>query len=154
MMTIETAAPADAEEILALQKLAYQSEARLYNDWTIPPLTQTLESLRDELCSSTVLKALLDARIVGSVRARVTGEACAIGRLVVHPDHKGRGIGSALLKRIESMFDGVARYELFTGSRSDGNLRLYQRHGYAIVRVQDVSPSLSMTFLEKAAARR
>ena len=30
--------------ILELQKLAYQSEARLYEDWTLPPLTQTLGS--------------------------------------------------------------------------------------------------------------
>ena len=33
----------DLEEILALQKLAYQSEAELYDDYTIPPLTQSLE---------------------------------------------------------------------------------------------------------------
>jgi hypothetical protein len=66
------------------------------------------------------------------------------------PIIKGQGIGSMLLKRIESMFAGVSRYELFTGSRSEGNLRLYQRHGYVIVRVRDVSPSLSIAFLEKA----
>jgi GNAT superfamily N-acetyltransferase len=153
MTTIETAVPADAAEILALQKLAYRSEAELYEDWTIPPLTQTLDSLRNEFLSATVLKAMLGEHIVGSVRAKAVGEACEIGRLVVHPDHQGQGIGSALLKRIEAMFDGIARYELFTGSRSEGNLRLYQRHGYSIVRVQDVSPTLSMTFLAKKGNR-
>jgi hypothetical protein len=38
----------DAAQILALQKVAYQSEAALYNDWTIPPLTQTLPQLEAE----------------------------------------------------------------------------------------------------------
>ena len=32
---------ADAAAILELQKRAYQQEAALYDDWTIPPLTQT-----------------------------------------------------------------------------------------------------------------
>jgi len=35
--------PADMEEILLLQYAAYQSEARIHNDFTIQPLTQTLE---------------------------------------------------------------------------------------------------------------
>jgi hypothetical protein len=42
---IMPALDADAEEILDLQRLAYESEARFYEDWTIPPLTQTLEQL-------------------------------------------------------------------------------------------------------------
>lgn len=45
MPIITAASPADAAAILALQKLAYQSEARLYNDFSIPPLLQTLEEL-------------------------------------------------------------------------------------------------------------
>jgi hypothetical protein len=35
---ITTASVADAEEILALQKLAYQGEAERYHDFAIPPL--------------------------------------------------------------------------------------------------------------------
>ena len=38
--------------ILALQKLAYESEARLYDDWKLPPLTQTLDSLQAEFAST------------------------------------------------------------------------------------------------------
>ena len=47
MISILPAEPQDARAILGLQKLAYQSEARLYNDWSLPPLAQTLESLLD-----------------------------------------------------------------------------------------------------------
>jgi 2-aminoadipate transaminase len=44
-MRIDRATVEDAKEILDLQKLAYQSEAEIYNDYTIPPLTQTLEEM-------------------------------------------------------------------------------------------------------------
>ena len=48
-MIIEQASAEDAAEILALQKLAYRSEAELYDDYTIPPLTQTLEEMHDDI---------------------------------------------------------------------------------------------------------
>lgn len=149
MPTINRAEPKDAREILALQRLAYQSEARLYNDWSLPPLTQTLESMRGEFGDSVVLKAVSDGRIVGSVRAKGALEVCAIGRLIVHPDCQGRGIGSRLLKSIEAEFPEVSRYELFTGSRSEANIRLYQRHGYTISRTQSLSPAVTLVFLSK-----
>jgi ribosomal protein S18 acetylase RimI-like enzyme len=72
--------------------------------------------------------------------------------LVVHPDLQGRGIGSMLLKHIEASFPDASKYELFTGSRSEDNIRLYQRHGYVISRTQALSPDLSLTFMEKAAS--
>jgi hypothetical protein len=58
----------DARAILALQRIAYQSEARLYRDWSIPPLTESLEDLRIEFSDKVFLKAKLGGLIVGSVR--------------------------------------------------------------------------------------
>ncbi|HJX52529.1 MAG TPA: GNAT family N-acetyltransferase [Polyangia bacterium] len=151
MVAINAASTEDAEAILVLQKLAYQSEARLYNDWSLPPLTQTIDSLRDEFTNSIILKATSGERLVGSVRARQTGDVCAIGRLVVHPEVQGQGIGSQLLRSIEARFDRVAKYELFTGSKSEGNIRLYQRHGYTIARTEPLSQTVSIVFMEKPA---
>lgn len=151
MFTICRAVPEDADSILALQRLAYQSEAAVYDDWSIPPLTQTLESLRVEFATFVILKAMIGERIVGSVRARVVGDIGAIGRLIVHPEYQGRGIGSCLLEAIERACEQVARFELFTGSRSARNIRLYERAGYRKTRTQPLSPDVSLVFLEKPA---
>ena len=149
MLTVAEASVADAPAILALQRLAYESEARLYDAWSLPPLTQSLESLVAEFEHSLVIKATLPDALVGSVRARVVAGTCSIGRLVVHPAHQGQGIGSQLLREAEARSPGVTKYELFTGSKSEGNIRLYQRHGYTITSVRQLSPTLAITYLER-----
>ena len=148
-IAITEATTADAAAILALQKLAYQSEAKLYNDWSLPPLTQTIESLLKEFESNIILKAMAGDRIVGSVRGSADGETCRIGRLIVHPEMQRQGIGSQLLRSIEERFPAVLKYELFTGDRSAANLRLYQRHGYRTARTERVSAGLTLVFLER-----
>ena len=148
-LSIEVASGEDLEKILNLQRLAYQSEAEKYDDYTIPPLTQTLEGIRDDLESCTFLKAVVGGRIVGSVRARREDDSCYIGRLIVHPDFQDRGIGTRLMLEIESRFEGTGRFELFTGHLSDGNLHLYGKLGYKTVRYETVSDMLKLVYMEK-----
>ena len=47
-MLIEQAEVEDAEEILKLQKLPYQSEAEIYNDYSLPPLTHSIREIEAE----------------------------------------------------------------------------------------------------------
>jgi GNAT superfamily N-acetyltransferase len=147
-MKITHAETTDAAEILALQKLAYQSEAEIYDDYEIPPLTQSLESIRSEFEDHKFLKAVVDGRIVGSIRARIHSDTCHIGRLIVHPDYQNRGIGSALLEEIEKC-QQVKRYELFTGSKSERNLYLYKKHGYREFKTEDQTDKVKIVFLQK-----
>ena len=146
---ILSALPADAEELLALQRLAYRSEAELYGDWNIPPLTQTLAELRGAFAALTILKAVEDAAIVGSVRAGLEGGVCRIGRLMVRPDRQRRGLGAALLAAIEARFPQAARFALFTGCESAGNLRLSARCGYLETARSAAGPGPELIFLEK-----
>jgi GNAT superfamily N-acetyltransferase len=150
--TIERAAMEDAAEILALQLLAYQSEAAIYDDYTIAPLTQTLGEMEADLREQVALKASLEGRIVGSVRGRVAEGTCYVGWLIVHPDVQNRGLGTELLYAIERACPAARRFELFTGYRSERNLDLYHRLGYRIFREERVNDRLTLLFLEKHAA--
>jgi ribosomal protein S18 acetylase RimI-like enzyme len=149
-MLIEVATVADAREILDLQKKAYQSEAAIYNDYTISPLQQTLEEMVDEIQKQTVLKALSNGQIVGSVRGFVRSETAYIGRLIVQPELQGQGIGTRLVLAIEESLKRVARFELFTGHQSERNIRLYQHLGYHIFRQEKINPKLTLVYLEKS----
>lgn len=139
----------DAAAILELQKLAFQSEAQLYDDSNIPPLTQTIDELRSDFACKFFLKAQIEARIIGSVRGYETEDTCHIERLIVHPDFQGQGFGAALMEQIELHFELARRFELFTGHKSKRNIHLYKRLGYAIFKNQPISPDLSFVFMEK-----
>lgn len=146
---IGTASESDLEEILTLQKLAYISEAEIYNDFSIPPLQQTLEEIRKEYNEKTFFKAVASGRIVGSVRANVADGICCIGKLIVHPDYQNKGIGTTLMKHVEDHFKSCERYELFTGHRSEKNLYLYKKLGYMIFSREKVTENLEFVHLEK-----
>jgi len=60
-----------------------------------------------------------------------------------------QGIGSKLLEAIERYGGKATKFELFTGSRSEGNIRFYQRRGYAVTRTAILSPGVSITYMEK-----
>lgn len=139
----------DASAILALQRLAYQTEAELYQDWTIPPLRETEEEFLRFHSGGCVLKAVSGGALVGSVRGALRDGTCDVGRLIVDPAWRCQGIGSRLLVSLEEAFPAAARFEIFTGTLSRGNIRLYERHGYRAFRTQEAAPGLTFVFLEK-----
>ena len=148
-VAIRVATADDAAEILALQRRAYESEARAYNDWSIPPLMQTLDSMLEDIQTITVIKAMKGPSIVGSVRGKLCDQTCLVGRLIVEPALQGQGIGSALLQAIEQSFPEATDFELFTGDKSEGNIRLYSRHGSQIAGTKILSERVSIVVMNK-----
>lgn len=139
----------DLEEILKLQYLAYQSEAKLFGNMDIPPLMQTLEEVYDEFQKGAILKAVDDGGIIiGSVRAYQDGGTVYIGKLMVHPSKQGQGIGTQLLLEMEKQYLNQ-RYELFTSTRSEKNIALYQKLGYEIFDEEQVTEELRFVYMEK-----
>ncbi len=142
----------DAGPIFELQTLAYRSEAAIYDDYSIPPLTQTFENLQSEFDAKMFLKAVIEDRIIGSVRGYQLNHTCYVERLIVHPDFQRRGIGTRLLKRIEELFPTSHRFELFTGHKSESNIRLYSSLGYKAFRREAVTERLTFVYMEKRPA--
>lgn len=114
----------DAGEVLTLQRAAYVGEAMLYDQF-LPPLHETLDEIRAVLNDpGTLVLGIRDhGRLIGTARVKADGE---IARISVAPDRQHEGLGTRLLQ--EAMARGGTW--LFTGDRSEGNLRLYRRHGF------------------------
>jgi N-acetylglutamate synthase-like GNAT family acetyltransferase len=147
---IKRASLEDVETILHLQMHAYLSEGEIYNDYSLPPLIQTLKEIKQEFSQQVFLKATEeDGNILGSVRAYLEKETAYIRRLIVKPESQNKGIGTKLMQAVELHFKFADRYELFTGYKSARNLYLYQKLGYLEFKRIPVHDSLMMVFLEK-----
>lgn len=147
-MKILKAEASDLEAILNLQYLAYQSEAALFNNKDIPPMKETLEELTQEFNNGIILKMVENDVIIGSVRAYEKRRTAYIGKLMVHPDYRNRGYGSMLLRAIEKFYFDC-RLELFTSTRSEANIRLYESLGYRIFKKQKIDEELTFVYLAK-----
>jgi GNAT superfamily N-acetyltransferase len=152
-IVIERATVADLEAILTLQRLAYKSEATLYKNDSLPPLTESLDDLISLFPTHIFLVARSGREIIGSVRATAKEGRCHVGRLMVHPNYQRQGRGAQLLAAIEDAFPEASIFELFTGNLSEGNLRLYRGIGYKEFKREPVPPH-QLVFLEKRNAKR
>jgi ech hydrogenase subunit C len=163
----------DAPEILALQKIAYQSEAEIYGDDSLPALQQTLDDLvadfdrvpdrvaalaeahpanghtNHEQARIVFLKAVVNGKIVGSVRGYAVGGTAYLRRVIVHPYFYRRGIGRRLLTEMEKMFPDIERFETKTGHRSKRNLFRFAHCGYQVFRQEPFTPNITWVYLQK-----
>jgi ech hydrogenase subunit C len=163
----------DAPEILALQKVAYQSEAEIYGDDSLPALQQTLEDLENDFDrhpyretvvlgargeSAAVddqddrivfIKAVVNGKIIGSIRGYALEETAYLSRMMVHPYFRGRGIGRKLLGEIEAAFPQVRRFESKTGQQSKRNLFQMAKRGYTVFKTEPFSPTITWVYLQK-----
>jgi len=152
-MEIKRAVYDDLAEILNLQKLAYQSEAKLLNDHSIQPLTQTLIELQNEFNkynTGIILKLINEEnnQIIGSVRAHEGNNRVYIGKLIVHPYFQNKGFGTKLLNAIETYFENKT-FELFTSGKSEKNLNVYKKNGYKEFKRERGENNLEFIYLEK-----
>lgn len=104
------------------------------HDETVDFITNTV------LPKDEVLVAEIDGRISGFV-AMSGGHV--VEHLYVHPDLHGRGIGSALLGRVNAhMPEG---FRLWVFQANAGARRFYERHGLRAVRLTDGSANEERT---------
>jgi len=80
--------------------------------------------------------AMDGAEVVGVAATERREDGIYIDRLGVSPARQGMGLGSWLLVRIEELARAVGArgMSLETAEMAEGNIRLYRRHGFEIVR--------------------
>ena len=141
-------AGSDAGEVLTVQRAAFVSEAQIYGSADMPALVQTLAELEAELREADGWVARIDGRLVGAIRTREEDGLLLIGRIAIAPDQQGSGIGQALLEAAES-HSRAEEAELFTGSLSEANIRLYERCGYIETERVDQDDGIQEIFFRK-----
>ena len=121
-MRIETASVQDAEEILDLQKKSFLAQAHIYDNYSLPPLVQTIDSMRQELARKSFLKAVFNNQLIASVKFQQMGNLVHIERLIVHPAFQNQGVGTYLMRMLEDKFHCGVTFQLLTGEKSKRNV--------------------------------
>ena len=132
MIRVEIATLIDAPEIWRIQKEAFEGQAKIYDNYELPPLTQTLDTLMAEFGYKTFYKAEVDAQVVGSVRITIADMEVEVERLIVAPQFQNEGIGTHIMKTVEKIIGEWKIIKLFTGDRSERNIHVYKKLGYEI----------------------
>jgi tRNA (guanine37-N1)-methyltransferase len=143
-LDVGVATPADAAELLVLQRACWVREGvASQGRWLVPPLVEELADVVAGLGEWTTYAVRVRSsdgapgRLVASVRGRVRPvdpTAWEVGRLMVAPDLQGRGLGRELLALGEALApSSVTGFWLTTGVLEEGNQRFYKRAGYRLV---------------------
>ena len=140
----------DLPQIHCLQRLAFYENGIRYKDPNMPPLPQTLDEFIEEARYNTILKAVIDGRIIGSVRGSQTEDSCHISRVIVHPDYQNQGVGHLLIYAIEREFN-VSVFELVTGHLDEKNISFYKKLGYVVHegQIDKVTDTLNFIHMSK-----
>jgi GNAT superfamily N-acetyltransferase len=90
------------------------------------------ERLRDEICF--VIED--HGTLVASIFCALDGDALYIGRLAVAPVHRRHGFASLLVEaaKAEALRRGARRMTLGARIMLPGNVSLFRRHGFVVVR--------------------
>ena len=123
------AGPSDAPAVAALVHAAYQHYVERIGSTPGPMTDDYQQVIRDY----QVTVAEQDAAIAGVIVLRITEEGFLIDNVAVHPAHRGRGLGRALLDlaEAEARRAGFGSVYLYTHEKMTENLALYSKIGYA-----------------------
>ena len=112
-LDVRVAVPADAAELLVLQRACWVREGLAARGrWVVPPLAEELDDVAaraggvDDVRRARASADGAPGRLVASVRARRHPDDATrweVGRLMVAPDLQGRGLGRELLALAESL---------------------------------------------------
>lgn len=113
-----------------------------YLDVLNPPSGAHQESVEDvarAISTGGAILALDQDAPVGSARFRPEPDHLYVGRVAVLPQHRGRGIGAAMMQWMEEKAVELGRERVQVGVRMSlpSNLAFFERLGYQIICVQD-----------------
>jgi ech hydrogenase subunit C len=139
----------DAPEILGLQKTAGQCEAEIYNDENLPALQQTLADLQNDFDKAIYIKAIINGKIIGSVRGQASDGTGLVSGISVHPYFQRRDIGHRLVQEMEKALPEAKRFEAFTGRPNERALQLLGALGYHEFKTEPFTPAITWVYLQK-----
>lgn len=139
MLEIVKITPEKAEVVWRIQQAAFLPLLEKYQDYDLSPAMESVERVRGkmEFPGMDTYLFLLDGVPVGSVRTIARDGARKISALCVLPEHQGKGIAQAAMRRLEEIYS-EKKWFLDTIKQEAGNCHLYEKIGYQRVGGEEI----------------
>lgn len=126
----------DAARLEELHSFVHSAFRDLPIDPPSSVLKETLADFAARLRSDAIFTAMASGELVGSIFCTPKQDELYVGRLAVRSDWRRRGVASALVDAAmdEARRRGAKRMTLGARIALPGNVALFRRHGFVIVR--------------------
>lgn len=134
-------------EVLDLQLEAYKVEAEIIGFEEIPPLKDTINTLR--ACGETFYGYFVEEKLAGIISFKIYDDVLDIHRVAVHPQFFRRGIANKLISFIEKCHRDIKKIIVSTGKENKPAVKLYLNNDYKKVEDIEIEEGFYLTAFEK-----
>jgi len=134
------------KEILFLQKLSYEIEADILNFKELPPLTESLHSLKNS--KEIYFGYFEETKLIGFISYRFLTTFIEIHKLAIHPKHFRTGLATKLLSHIEALHQDL-NIRVSTGKNNLPATELYRKNNFSLISETVVEKNLVLSHFER-----
>ena len=136
-----------AKKVVDLQKGSYTIEANIIGYYEIPPLKDTIASIRQ--CNEQFFGYYCDNILVGMISYHIEGNCIDICRVAVDPDYFRQGIARSLLLFVEETNKNIKKLLVSTGLKNSPAISLYTRYGFKQIELIESPEGIDLAVFEK-----
>ena len=144
---------ADAEELLKMQKTAFEELLNKYEDYETSPANEPLEKVIKRLNEPFTYFYFIesDGKKIGAVRVvdKKSSEPKHISPIFILPEYRNCGYAQTAIRQAETIH-GSYGWEIDTILQEPANCRLYEKMGYCKTgKIRVISPKLTLVYYKK-----
>lgn len=131
---IRRAGIADARDVYDILRRAFREYAEAANLQNIEALKETIGDIENEIINKVVFIAVIDWKIVGTVRVDISENKAYISRFAVNSTNRNAGIGKSLMSLVDKYLvsEKVCEASLHTASCYGALMRFYYGRGFYV----------------------
>jgi len=136
---IRRAVLSDAPDVYNIIQKAFSEYAKAAGLQNIEALNETIVDIENDIESKVVFIAIIDHKIVGTVRVDITGTEAYISRFAVNTENRNAGIGKSLISLVDKYLiaENVHEVSLHTSSCYGALIRFYYGRGFYVESVSN-----------------
>jgi RimJ/RimL family protein N-acetyltransferase len=140
----------EVEKLLAIQKEAFAEDYVLYEDHDSTPVNETAEKLMENIERFFHYTIWLGNDIIGAIDIRPLDDSrLRLSKLFLGTEFQNKGLGSKLIKLIESEFPLIKDWSLYTPYLNKRNHHFYEKLGYIKIGEVQITEKLQLFKYEK-----